>query len=260
MATHVPPLAAPHDIDDLSSNLLWVAASLRGGSFLDNIDTFTEEEKQLSARLHTYFGLTVSDIRQAARVRSRAFVYDMRNYHQGTQYGPLDASGRVNWVHVQAIHHVVSMHVVDLQEDENFEFAIFPMSIPFTQIVIPPGVDFDKEQDWAGVAGLWRVSFCFCDHRELLRYNESDVDSNGNLDISIFEASDYGEVFRSLDVNFTVVETTADPEHPNRPIIRFHGEMPDVTSTMTGFVKMTPDNQVLWHFVCTVLLSGGIAN
>ncbi|KAF5377965.1 hypothetical protein D9615_006704 [Tricholomella constricta] len=250
MTTNVRPLTSPQNVDDLSDNLLWVAASLGGSSFLDDVDsTASNEEKQLCARLHTYFGITGNDTRRAARARSRAFVYDMRNYRPESDYGPLDSQGRVNWVHVQALHHVVSMHLVDLQEDESFKFAIFPMSLPFTQSVIPPGVDLDKEQDWAGVNGLWRVSFCFCDHRELLRFNESDVDANGNLDISIFEAPDFGEVFRSLDVNLRVVRTTPDANHPNRPIIHFFGEMPSTTSTMTGFVKMTPDKQVQWHFI-----------
>jgi hypothetical protein len=80
----------------------------------------------------------------------------------------MDSSGRVNWLHIQALHHVVSMHVVELREDEQFDFVVFPMSLPYTQIVIPKGVDLDQEKDWAGVGGLWRVAFCFCDHRELL--------------------------------------------------------------------------------------------
>ncbi|KAG5653754.1 hypothetical protein H0H81_010841 [Sphagnurus paluster] len=242
LATYVPPLSCANDPHNLSSNLMWVAVTLRGSALLDEA-TSSEEERQLCARLHTYFGLTTADARRDTRVRSRAFVYDIRNYRHETRYGPLDVHGRVNWVHMQALHHVVSMHIVDLQEDdESFPFAIFPMSIPYTQIVIPPGINFDTERDWAGVEGTWRVSFCFCDHRELL--NE-----NGNLDFSIFEAQDFGEVFRSLDVNLQIVETEHDPKYPKRPIIHFSGEMPLSTSTMTGTVQMTPDGQVAWNFV-----------
>lgn len=163
--SYVPPLSSPQDLHMISDNLMWVAATLRRGAFLEEPNT-TAEEAQLCARLHTYFGLTNSDTKRASRVQSRAFVYDMRNYQPDNAYGPFDAKGCVNWVHVQALHHVVSMHLVDLREDESFEFAIFPLSLPFTQIVVPP--DGEESEDWAGVVGAWRVSFCFCDHRELL--------------------------------------------------------------------------------------------
>ncbi|RDB14851.1 hypothetical protein Hypma_016407 [Hypsizygus marmoreus] len=252
MVSYVPPLSSPHDNMNISRNLLWVAAMLHGGAFLDDASAETPEEKRVSARLHTYFGLTHNDARRATRVRSRAYVYDMRNYQPDYDYGPFDAKGCVDWVHVQALHHVVSMHIVDLQEDQQFEFAIFPMSLPFTQIVeevvVIEGEVVDTD-DWAGVGGAWRVSFCFVDHRELLKYNESATSPGGPLDISIFESPDFGEVFRSLNVNLRVVKTVSDPKYPKRPVIYFAGEMPESTSTMTGHVRMTPDNQVRWHFV-----------
>ncbi|KAF8074001.1 hypothetical protein FPV67DRAFT_1577079 [Lyophyllum atratum] len=254
MVTCVPPLSSPEDIDNVSRNLAWVAAALRYNdySLLQDVSPSTNSEDattQLCARLHTYFGITGKDALRASRVESRAFVYDMRKYRWESHYGPLDSLRCVNWVHVQALHHVLSMHLVDLKEDDNFDFAIFPMSIPFTQPVIPAGVDLDKEEDWAGVTGIWRVSFCFCDHSVLLRYNGSHVDDDGNLDSSIFAEPDFGEVFRSLDVNLRVLKTTPDPSHPNRPVIHFTGEMPESNSRMTGEVKMTPDDQVLWNFV-----------
>lgn len=70
------------------------------------------------------------------------------------------------------------------------------------------------------------------------------------MDLSLFEDPEFREAFRSLDANLSVVRTEPDPQHPTRPIIHFYGEMQDPsTSTMTGSVKMTADNQVQWHFV-----------
>jgi hypothetical protein len=41
-----------------------------------------------------------------------------------------------------------------------------------------------------------------------------------------------------------------DSDHPSRPVLYFFGEMHEPsTSTMTGSVRMTPDNQVEWKFV-----------
>ena len=45
-----------------------------------------------------------------------------------------------------------------------------------------------------------------------------------------------------------------DPAHPTTPKLTFFGAMqaPE-TSTMMGWVKMTVDNQVHWHFVSWTL-------
>ncbi|KAF9013076.1 hypothetical protein BDQ17DRAFT_1342684 [Cyathus striatus] len=207
--------------DNISNNLIWVAAILRRG--------FLDEEVQLVARLHTYFGITHADLKPQARVRSRAFVYDMRKYTAENEYGPFHPDRSVDWVHVQMIHHAVSMHIVDtneIGEGTEFEYFLFPMSLPSTQIILEDGVDLDTDKDWAGVTGRWAVSFCFCDHRELLK------------------------VFRSLAVDITILRTEHDPKHPDRPIIHFVGKMKDPSSsTITGSARMIEDGQVKWHFV-----------
>lgn len=168
MITTVSPRTSYENVGELSANLLWVAAMLRRG-FIDKLERETNistSDRQLIARLHTYYGVTHADARRQSRVNSRAYVYDMRHYRSDNKYGPFLANGAVNWEHMQALHHAVSMHLVDLREDEDFEFAVFPMSLPFTQIVIPRNLD--EERDWAGLSGSWAVSFCFCDHRDLM--------------------------------------------------------------------------------------------
>ena len=169
MVCYIPPRTSNDSLEDLSSNLLWVAVMLRMG-FIDLVEASTlatEEEQCLTARLHTYYGLTKVDGKRMARVKSRAYVYDMRNYHPDNKYGPFLADDTVDWKHMQALHHVVSMHMVSLKEDEEFEYAVFPLSLPYTQIVMPRE-DPEEKDDWAGVNGYWAVSFCFCDHRDLL--------------------------------------------------------------------------------------------
>ncbi|KAF8157961.1 hypothetical protein B0H34DRAFT_706937 [Crassisporium funariophilum] len=251
MVSNVPPWTDQDNLSDFSNNILWVAAFLRHG-FIDKMEatksSLTFAERQLLGRLHSLYGLTQADATRQSRINSRAFVYHMRNYRPENDYGPFLPNGAVNWEHVQTLHHVVSMHLVDLKEDEDFEFAIFPMSLPYTQIVVPKGVVLDKERDWAGVEGSWAVSFCFCDHRDLLRFNEES--SETDLDTTLFEDPGFREVFRSLDVKLCITRTEHDPAHPTRPILYFFGQMEDPsTSTMTGMVQVTTDNQVKWHFV-----------
>lgn len=172
LVCYVPPLSGPHVDGDMSRNLAWVEGLLRDGSMLDKekiVWVPSEEEAQLRARLHTHFGLTEADKGPAARSESRAFVYSMRNYGWGNDFGPFHSNGHVNWVHMQAIHHVMSTCLLDLMNILPID-SMLPMSLRTSQIVSPPATDdLDAEKDWAGVKGAWQVSFCFCDHRELLR-------------------------------------------------------------------------------------------
>ncbi|KAF8625986.1 hypothetical protein AX17_006710 [Amanita inopinata Kibby_2008] len=275
-------------IEDVSESLLWAAAVLRLG-FLD-VDPasafgvrLTREERQLRARLHVMFGVTRRDLRKRARVRSRAYVYDLRRYRWDNDFGPFDETGRVDWEHVRMLQHVVAMHVLgpvveaeyqaegEEEEEEGgedrigaYEYALFGMSMPYTQIVASEE-EAEARGDWAGVAGLWNVSYCFCEYGDLMRYNESSVSSffsvkhfvfkasilpgTEELDASVFESETFLEVFRTLEVELVVTHTMPDPEHPTKPVIYFAGEMRGTASTMTGRVQMTPDEQVKWSFV-----------
>jgi hypothetical protein len=69
----------------------------------------TYEERQLSAKLHTYYG-TSSDMMgrtrsEASHPFARAKVYDLRNYNDRNSWGPYvdDGSYNVDWEKVEAI-------------------------------------------------------------------------------------------------------------------------------------------------------------
>jgi len=170
LITNVPPLTkAPNE--ELSMNLGWTTVMLKRG-FLDWAESSGKRsfiEKQLASRIHAYYGLTRNDLQRQSRVNSRAFVYSLKNYRPEREYGPFLETGETNWEHIQAIHHVMSMHLVDLQEDEDdSNFTISLMSMPFIQSNISEEINLEEENDWAAVGGSWTVSFCFCDHRDLL--------------------------------------------------------------------------------------------
>ena len=155
-----------------SQNLVWLVAMLRDGTLLnDGTPPSCSTEAQLRAYLLVHLGLTPSDARSLNKAAARAVVYDMRNCSLDCGYGPYlpDGSGRVNWVHLHAIHRTLATHLVDLHESELFIFPLIPMSMPYCQSIIPTGLNLDEVHDWAGVEGLWHCSFCFVDHRELLR-------------------------------------------------------------------------------------------
>ncbi|TFK52690.1 hypothetical protein OE88DRAFT_1658096 [Heliocybe sulcata] len=248
----VPPSPSVRS-DQLSRNLLWVAALIRGGDIFDHTTWMpSPEEQQLRAKLHTHYGLTPSDAKSYSKIACRAFVYNMRNYKWDNEFGPfsMDGSGRVNWLHVRAIHLCMSLHVVDMPEEEDFVFTIFPMSVPYCQTILPVGVDLNAEQDWAGIQGEWVVSFCFCDHRELLVYNNFNLSDDDPLDTSVFANPEFVEVFRSITVHMRVLSTEANPDHPHRPRIYFAGEIEaGADHVMNGWVGVTEEGVVRWHFV-----------
>ncbi|EGN94026.1 hypothetical protein SERLA73DRAFT_171860 [Serpula lacrymans var. lacrymans S7.3] len=240
------------DSDQISDNIEWVKALLGGGYFLHHRRwQISFQEEQLRAHLHTCFGLTHHDTTLMSRTESRAIVYNLQHYGPQNEYGPymMDGSGRVDWVIMQAIHHVLSMHLYDANEDEedDFEYDIFPMSLPYVQSIIPRGLNLDEDEDWADVEGLWQIAYCFMDHRDLLRFNNYDQANQGELNYSVFEG-EFEETYRTVDVYFRVINVEPDPAHPTRPVINYVGEM-DGHFTVMGWVKLTPDNQIRWHFV-----------
>ena len=141
-----------------SQNLTWLAAMLRDGMFLTSDapgSQLSAVEEQARARLLVHLGLTPCDAKSANKAAALAFVYDLRHYGYDSSFGPYmpDGSGRINWVHVHAIHRAIAMHLVDLDEDEPFVFPPIQISMSYCQSVIPPGMDLSRERDWAGVKG-----------------------------------------------------------------------------------------------------------
>ncbi|KAI0260673.1 hypothetical protein BC834DRAFT_831460 [Gloeopeniophorella convolvens] len=234
----------------LSENLIWLAAMLRDGVLLECAPDETPEEAQLRSRLSVHLGLTPGDAASATKVAARAFVYDMRNYRYDSAFGPYlpDGSGRVNWVHIHAVHRTVAAHLVDLAEGEPFVYPLIPLSMPYCQSIIPPGLDLKTETDWAGVEGLWHVAFSFIDHRELLQFNTHVGNEGAPLDTTMFQDPGFREVFRVLPMHFRIIGTDPDPERPHRPRLVFTGGVRD-GQTLIGRVEMTPDDHVRWKWV-----------
>jgi len=171
---YVPPrLSADHLWNGFkfSHNLLWILCEMgRKDHFLDRVAKRAEDgvltlhERQLGARLHTYYGLTNGDVSRMGVVKSLAFVYGEYEYDPDFNYGPFLPNGAVDWEIIQAVHHLLSMHIApkDTAGQKDFTFLMNQMSAIMTQVVRPEGVVFDQEEDWAGVKGTWEISFCIC--------------------------------------------------------------------------------------------------
>jgi hypothetical protein len=67
-----------------------------------------EESRQLSAKLHSYFGIPSSNVGRrvlSTHPYARSRVYDLRNYTDATKWGPYrdDGSMRVDWEMIESL-------------------------------------------------------------------------------------------------------------------------------------------------------------
>ncbi|KAI0314151.1 hypothetical protein OF83DRAFT_1064296, partial [Amylostereum chailletii] len=179
------------------------------------------------------------------KVKTLGYVYDLSHYRYDNAFGPYipDGNWRVNWEHVLALHHDMSMHLVDVDEAGVFEYVIFPMSLPYCQSVIPRPLE-TFGGDWAGISGNWRMVFCFIDHRVLLTMFQRAPSTP--LDPSFFGNPDFDEAFRSMPLELRVLSIEDDPKHPKYPRIHFGGKHADYT--IVGTVELTPHRDVRWHW------------
>ena len=78
--------------------------------------------------------------------------------------------------------------------------------------------------------------------------------------MSIFSDPGFVEIFRTIKVEMRVLSVEPDAQHPTRPRIHFAGNINN-HATMVGYVCVTPDDRIRWHFVrnkpcsCAVLHS-----
>jgi hypothetical protein len=98
----------------------------------------------------------------AQRVVSRAYVYDMRNYHKSTLWGPFlrHRRGRqlkANYIHMMHLMYVQVYHwAFDSGLATGFEST--------RAMTAPPSL---VEGDWAGVEGVWVFFVSWMDYDEL---------------------------------------------------------------------------------------------
>ena len=151
---------------ETSHNLVWVERVLRESKLLETEPI--SPEINLRARLHSYLAFSLENcgeghscarLRQR-RLKSRSFLYDLRNYRADNGWGPYKPIGDVNWVHAEAIINVVLMNVMEFWIDTKP-----PLGLEATRAYSAPGCNNRKPADWAAVEGVWRRLVCFMDYR-----------------------------------------------------------------------------------------------
>jgi len=248
-----------------SYNLIWLHDVLKKSRILDSPPLLTEARHY--ARLRSYLALTLdtgkdekTQLRlRERRIKSRSFVYDLRNYHSENSWGPFIPLGRINWIHVEHLINVVLMNLRDLPG--MWAHTKPPLGLQATRPYSAPGVR--SPIDWAGIEGTWRRYVCFMDYRDLFTFNYTNV-GQGTHDPVIFQDPRFREATRLIEVKLRVISKQAlrhrlpplvdrwvslDPQYPP---LYFSGCAKGVQGSeavVEGMVRMGVDGVPRWQFV-----------
>ncbi|KAJ7462765.1 hypothetical protein B0H11DRAFT_2241271 [Mycena galericulata] len=246
--------------DSPSLNIGWLDNVLRTSRILDA--SFSPNEVKFGDRLKAYMGLSLKgesenlEELRGIRTRSRCFVYDLRNYHQGNRWGPYLVDGSINWTHMERIINVVESN---LREQQSALLPRPPVGLLAIRAHSAPG-DFTGH-DWAGVEGTWRRYVCFMDYRDLFAFNFSDAYA-GPRDPAIFDDVGFREATRLIELNLRIIPRdkmrikfpTGDPPmdtNPDYPPLYVSGTSRGAASQealVQGFVYMGQDLIPRWRF------------
>ncbi|KAF5384743.1 hypothetical protein D9757_006251 [Collybiopsis confluens] len=236
----------------LSQNLQWLDKVLQESRFLRSSPLQTEI--QLHSRLRAYIALSHDtspdeDSRNSLaerRIKSRCFVYDIRNYKPGNGWGAFLADGSVNWQHIEHLANVVLTNLRELP----WATSIPPLGLENTRPYSAPGPFLDA--DWAGVEGTWRRSVCFMDYRDLFgthsplcfaerllsityqftAFNYSNV-AGGPRNPVFFRDSRFREATRLIEVKLHLIE---------KDQLRFHEPSVELESSSSSSFSSSSGN------------------
>ena len=160
-----------------SKNITWLDGILTNPALWPSHSPLTSAHPRLSQHPQSQSELQVLECdkvgRPGDRFKARTFVYDMRNYHRSSLYGPFmqrDSQNeplQINYVHLRYLMNVLLNNLRDSHSDDanvwmkrGFENTR-PMTAP------PSPVD----GDWAGVQGDWLRFVSWVGYEELEEYN-----------------------------------------------------------------------------------------
>ncbi|EJD55241.1 hypothetical protein AURDEDRAFT_179023 [Auricularia subglabra TFB-10046 SS5] len=184
------------------------------------------------------------------RLLARAYVYDMRNYTRKTLWGPYTPSKHVSWLHVDAIAQVVLHNVKEHHLDE--EDSMPPLGFHNVRRFSAKDYHKRRDEDWAGVEGVWTRVVCFMDYRDLMSYNFS-AEGNAPLDVSLLQSDEFGEATRIIKVEMRLDRVSENADNPAYPRLHIKGRSFQVDGVetygpMKGTVYMTKEGVVRWQF------------
>ena len=207
--------------------------------------------RQLSAKLHCLYGVSVENVRKDTTapprysLRSdtapihpyaRSLVYDLRQHTDHTLWGPFlsDGSQNVDWEKIEAIMIVLDYNIRrSTQAHRSFEGMMEAHSKPFVgaspkSFISPPStIPMEpplplEARDPYNITGTWMRVVCFLDYTELYDFNfdsESISDEEPRPPISTEEAIR----LITMKLRVTKIEAPDEEDGQGLPVVHFTG-------------------------------------
>ncbi|CAE7212975.1 hypothetical protein P3342_012465 [Pyrenophora teres f. teres] len=238
-----------------------------------------EEDRQLSAKLHSLLGFTPrkfgwNDLSNHPYARSR--VYDLRNYTDKNQWGPFrkDGSMLVDWEMVECLMIVIGYNsYISSQKDPQLHQVpwfraldgLIPVGLEYSgqgqpeylTLIRQPDIALDMKDPY-GVSAIYTRIVCFLDYTDLYHFNFSS-DAMRLAPDEPRNALSAAEAFRHIIMSLWVTDVTAPGplDHPDLPIVHFEGVSsavnaqwdPSANSGIRGTVRMTREGEVRWQTI-----------
>lgn len=144
-----------------SRNFKWLKRIVLKSLLLSNLYSQTDsgENTELYARLRSHLAMNLDDkadrqtfqLLLGRRDKSRAYVYDLRNYQPENKWGPFKADGTVNWIHVEHLIDVIALNIRELPG--SWASTRPPSMLDVYRLAWMHSADIGSANDWAGVEG-----------------------------------------------------------------------------------------------------------
>ncbi|KAF7986246.1 hypothetical protein HWV62_38715 [Athelia sp. TMB] len=243
-----------------SASLRFVHRILRDSGILSAPGAPEKIGAQIIGRLRAYLALSldskcskdITPFLRDIRIKSRCYVYDLRNYRRDNEFGPFQYGREVNWAHVEAIVNVIQMNLGEL--DGVWMDTRPPVGLEATRGYSAPGASKRAPDDWACVEGTWRRYVSFMDYRN----------SHGTRDPTFFEDCNFQEATRLIELDLHLIPASEIPRNASflvrsnsksksayYPPLYFTGTSRGVhgnESQINGAVSMGGDGIIRWRF------------
>ncbi|KAL6717813.1 hypothetical protein ACLMJK_003898 [Lecanora helva] len=245
-------------------------------------DAISTSSRQLSAKLHCLYGVSIDSVRKDTTGSSRyslrsdtspihpyarSLVYDLRQHEDSTMWGPFlaDGSQHIDWEKMEALM-IILDHNVKLSPETHYipETMIRAPNQPFvgaspksfvspaSSIPMEPALPIEL-QDPYNITGTWIRLVCFLDYSDLYRFNfENDVQADNEPRPPI----DIEEAIRliTMTLRVTKIEPPGEDDGQALPIVHFEGKAASIrpqfdhntNSKTRGSVRLTRHGDVRW--------------
>ena len=216
-----------------------------------NEPTISKSRRQLSAKLHCLYGVSIDTVRRnkpassryglrsdtiAIHPYARSLVYDLRQHTEATIWGPFldDGTLDVDWEKLEAIMIILDYNMKRSTEERAFLGDTMPVQDkPFTGVTpnsfVSPSPSLPMEpalpleaQDPYNVTGTWMRVVCFLDYTELYHFN---FDGEDVPEDQPRRPIDTDEAIRmiTMKIRVTKVQPPGEDDGQGLPMVTFTG-------------------------------------